>query len=42
MMSRPELLAYVRELEWHMQTHPSESWEIQLRTAKAILNGGHA
>ncbi len=42
MMSRPELLAYIRELEYHNQIHPSESWAIQLRTARTILNGGHA
>jgi hypothetical protein len=40
MMNRTQLLTYIRELEWHMATHPSDRWAAKLEAAKYVLTTG--
>lgn len=40
MMNRTQLLTYIRELEYHMATHPSVRWAAKLEAAKNVLSSG--
>ena len=40
MMNRTQLLTYIRELEYHMATHPSDRWAAKLEAVKHVLSSG--
>lgn len=42
MMNRTQLLTYIRELEYHVATHPSDRWAAKLEAAKYVLSSGPA
>lgn len=41
-MNRTQLLTYIRELEYHVATHPSDRWAAKLEAAKYVLSSGPA